>query len=338
MVVEQKPNVVGPFSLNIAASIGIIFLNKIVFKTLGFPGGTTLTFIHFVCTIIGLYISRNVGLFKAKKLKFVDVLPLGVGLSLYIGMNNLSLSANSVSIYQVMKIMGTPACVVINAVMYKQKFSMKVWVAVLLVCLGVGVSTISDGEVKITFAGAIFGIAGFICNALYVTWGGRWQKKLDANSFQLLSVQMPISAFFMFIFIFFFDDVEAVVNYEYTFGAYVAIFTTGIVSFFVNLSVFLVIGRAGPVTYAVISNIKTVIILAGGIIFFGDPLTPKIFLGIVITLSGVVLYSYETTMQKIRQKPSQDILKLKDTVVNPIDELSETELEDVVIVKTDKTD
>ena len=44
------------------------------------------------------------------------------------------------------------------------------------------------------------------------------------------------------------------------------------VAFLVNLSIFMVIGKTSPVTYNVLGHFKLCSVLAGGFIFFHDPL------------------------------------------------------------------
>ena len=65
----------------------------------------------------------------------------------------------------------------------------------------------------------------------------------------------------------------------------------------VNLSTFLVIGATSSLTYNVVGHIKTVIILTGGVVFFGDSMSGKKFLGILFAMGGIVWYS----MIKLRE-------------------------------------
>jgi solute carrier family 35 protein E3 len=63
---------------------------------------------------------------------------------------------------------------------------------------------------------------------------------------------------------------DTLLGYEYTWGAIVAIAVSAILGLLVSLSTFLVIGATSSLTYNVVGHLKTVIILSGGCIFFGD--------------------------------------------------------------------
>ena len=51
-------------AFNFFSSIGIIFINKAVFKTFGFRYATFYTSLHFFGTMIGLWVCRCCGLYK----------------------------------------------------------------------------------------------------------------------------------------------------------------------------------------------------------------------------------------------------------------------------------
>ena len=51
------------------------------------------------------------------------------------------------------------------------------------------------------------------------------------------------------------------------------------------------IGATSSLTYNVVGHIKTVIILTGGCVFFGDEMPLKKFLGIATAMLGIVWYS-----------------------------------------------
>merc|ERR1719253_1998751 len=65
---------------------------------------------------------------------------------------------------------------------------------------------------------------------------------------------------------------------------------SGVLAFFVNLSIFLVIGRTSPVSYNVLGHAKLCTILLSGWLFFGEQCSAGRFLGIVMALGGVFSY------------------------------------------------
>ncbi len=80
-------------------------------------------------------------------------------------------------------------------------------------------------------------------------------------------------------------------GYQYSTAAIIAIAVSALLGLLVSLSTFLVIGATSSLTYNVVGHIKTVIILMGGCMFFGDEMPMKKLAGISIAMGGIVWYS-----------------------------------------------
>jgi hypothetical protein len=83
-------------------------------------------------------------------------------------------------------------------------------------------------------------------------------------------------------------------------------------AFLVNLSVFLVIARTSPIAYQVLGHFKLVVVLAGGIVFFGGDVNPKRLAGMACTFIGVVIYSH------LNQTISENWDKKKDGILGDV--------------------
>lgn len=75
---------------------------------------------------------------------------------------------------------------------------------------------------------------------------------------------------------------------RYTPMAVAAIITSALLGLLVSLSTFLVIGCTSSLTYNVVGHIKTVLILTGGCMFFGDEMPPKKLLGVCVAMCGII--------------------------------------------------
>lgn len=62
-------------------------------------------------------------------------------------------------------------------------------------------------------------------------------------------------------------------------------------SLVVTLSAFLVIGATSALTYNVCSHMKTALVMAGGVVAWGDALPLAKLLGLLLALGGVVAYT-----------------------------------------------
>ncbi|TPX32784.1 hypothetical protein SmJEL517_g04179 [Synchytrium microbalum] len=248
-------------ALNVASSIGIVMTNKWVFEVYNFRFGTFLTIIHFVITFLGLEGCARNGVFEKKK---------------------IPLSAMA-------KVLTTPCIVVIQTFYYNMTFSTPVKLALTVTCIGVIISSATDVQLNVT--GTFFALTGVLVTSLYQIWVGTKQKDLGVNSMQLLYYQAPLSAILLVPVVPILDDVGALFAYEWSVGAIVSIMISAIFAFFVNISIFLVIGKTSAVTYNVLGHFKLCLILLLGFIIFSYPVNLMNLLGIVVTLAGVFWYS-----------------------------------------------
>merc|ERR1712023_371521 len=109
---------------------------------------------------------------------------------------------------------------------------------------------------------------------------------------QLLFYVMPLSAVAQFITLPFTEDLNAPKAFDFNLSFLVCLMLSGGLAFCVNLSGFLVIGKATRVTYNVVTHCKTVVVILGGFLLFASPLVLKNVFGIVVTLLGAWSYAY----------------------------------------------
>ena len=152
-------------ALNFCTSVGIITVNKYVFKYYGFNYSTLLTGIHFIFTFIGLVFCAFIGLFQPKSVPIRHIIQLSLVFTGFVVFNNLSLQYNSVGFYQLMKVLTTPAIVIVQAVYYHVEVPAKLKLALVPICIGVCLATVSDIEVNST--GTTYAILGIISTSMY---------------------------------------------------------------------------------------------------------------------------------------------------------------------------
>ena len=87
-----------------------------------------------------------------------------------------------------------PAVLAIDYLYYGRKASPRVTASVLVVCLGVGLATITDPEISSNLAGLGAGFGSVGATALYQIWAGSKQKELGLGSMQLLHQYVPLAA------------------------------------------------------------------------------------------------------------------------------------------------
>jgi K+-sensing histidine kinase KdpD len=102
---------------------------------------------------------------------------------------------------------------------------------------------------------------------------------------------------------------------------------SGVFAFGVNVTVYLIIGKTSPVTYAVVGHTKTVLILLFGFVVMHEVLTGKNFAGLLVAFLSIVAYTHfsispaSTGVAKHQQGVSEDLQVKSGTSyvdVNPL--------------------
>eukprot|EP00752_Nemacystus_decipiens_P017783 g15944.t1 len=307
-------------ALNFFSAVGIVVANKALFRRAdGLSFATTLTGFHFIATALGVRVCHAAGVY--------EVLPITVAFCAFVAFNNLSLQHNGVSFYQLMKILTTPAVVVLQLVFFKVALPFKLLVTLVPICAGVALSTANDAEVSTD--GALWALAGLLAAAGYQVLVKSTQENLKVSSLQLLHHQAPQAAFLILVVSPLFDDtgdllammvrafsgvqpsrwlhpsqgegdgaaaagVPGATDGE---AGVTSLFWAGMVplscllAFLVNLSTFLVIGKTSPVSYQVLGHFKLVVILLVGVAGFGEHASPARLSGMALALAGIVGYT-----------------------------------------------
>lgn len=239
--------------------------------------------------------------FRVFEKKYVDkkkLLPLAAAYVGYIVLCNLNLNLNPVGFYQIMKIAVAPAVLLLEFIFYRKTVSPRTVASIVVVCLGVGMATVTDPQISSNILGLLIGLGSVIATAMYQIWAGRQQKGLGLGSMQLLHQYVPLAAGLLLTTVFIAEPIglidpskDTLIGYPYDFYSVFTIFISAVLGLLVNLSTFLVIGATSSLTYNVVGHVKTLIILAGGVFFFGDSINAKKIGGIGLAMCGIVWYS-----------------------------------------------
>ncbi|GFR52735.1 hypothetical protein Agub_g15287, partial [Astrephomene gubernaculifera] len=302
--------------MNVVSASGIVFANKAVFKTYDFHFTYALTWIHTLFTLLGMRLFAAGGMFAVKSIPQRRLAPLAAAYVAYIVLCNLSLKVNTVGFYQVMKIAVAPTVIALELLLFRRIPPARIVASVLVVCGGIGVATAADSQVATNLLGIGVGLGATVMTALYQIWAGSKQKELRASSMQLLHAYTPQATLMLGLLIplcepMGWSPVSAppsaagvpapapqrplgtLLAYHYTPAAVAAILLSAVLGLLVSLSTFLVIGATSSLTYNVVGHLKTVIILTGGCLFFGDTMPLKKFIGVCIAMAGIVWYTQQ---------------------------------------------
>lgn len=284
------PRLVFSLAINVVSSVGVIFINKrLVFQAAGFRFGTTLTIIHFICTFLGCLMFAKMQYFELKKMNIKSVLSICCAFCGYVVFNNLSLLTNSVSIYQISKILCTPLIVLLELLIYGKRETRPVLLSLVPVCLGIVISFYADADVN--WVGSFWAFLAVVANSFYTIWGKTKQQELGVTAMQILTYQAPVSAAMLFVSLPIMDPIKEVVTFTHSGFSVGAILLSCIFAFGVNFSFFLFVGQTSPLTMNAVGYFKTVLVFVGGFVFFDTVPTFQNVLGITTTLIGLAMYT-----------------------------------------------
>ena len=94
----------------------------------------------------------------------------------------------------VLQIAVAPTVIVLDLLLFRIIPPVRVVLAVLVVCAGIGIATVTDDKIISNLYGLAVGFAATVVTALYQTWAGSKQKQLQASSTQLLHQYTPQAA------------------------------------------------------------------------------------------------------------------------------------------------
>lgn len=317
-------------AFNIVSSVFIVFANKEVFTTQGFPHPVALTCLHSLFTIAGMNMLGNFQVFEAIGVRpdqRRDVMITSASYVGYVCLTQLSLQVNSVGFYQVAKIAVTPLVCVIQWALYSATYSTMMKLSLTMVCLGVALATVADLSVTLLGMGVAF--IGSCFTAAYQIFAGTMQKKLGLDSNQLVYNVAPYSFAFLLALIPIFENVgfygdemrsegdpETILGYRPTPAALFMIFLSSILGVCVTLSTFLFIHATNPVTFNVVGHLKTVMVVAGGMLYYGDGVEPLKLFGLALAIVGIYWYTQIKQKQSSIQVPissgKKDVISVAD--------------------------
>eukprot|EP00735_Rhodelphis_limneticus_P012375 TRINITY_DN5628_c0_g1::TRINITY_DN5628_c0_g1_i1::g.12056::m.12056 TRINITY_DN5628_c0_g1::TRINITY_DN5628_c0_g1_i1::g.12056 ORF type:complete len:314 (+),score=44.62,sp/F4IHS9/UXT1_ARATH/39.10/7e-60,TPT/PF03151.11/4.1e+02,TPT/PF03151.11/2.5e-22,EamA/PF00892.15/64,EamA/PF00892.15/72,EamA/PF00892.15/8.2e-05,UAA/PF08449.6/0.0045,EmrE/PF13536.1/5.7e+02,EmrE/PF13536.1/9.7,EmrE/PF13536.1/0.015 TRINITY_DN5628_c0_g1_i1:126-1067(+) len=289
---------------NIISTVGCVLGNKYLSTAYGFRYMITLSGLHFIFTALGTrmitYSSGQSNNYK--KPAVTSVIPLCALSAGSVGFMNLNLLYNSVGFYMLSKLCCIPVTLLLEWALQNKSTSLKLKASLIVVLLGVGIATVTD--VQLNWTGSVYAIISVLLTALCQMTTITTKKNLGVNSLQLLNETSPVQSAMYLALAPVFDDWGIALSkfdllgkgsffgFEFTPAVLVLILLTCIFGLGVNITNFFVLGETSPITYQVVGHLKTCVILILGFFCFGEEIVLRNVAGIIVALSGMILYSY----------------------------------------------
>ena len=245
---------------------------------------------HFFVTTIVLLVATASPFrcFQRIRLPLKDVLPIACFFVGFLVLGNASLALNSVSFYQLAKMMTMPAVALLSFLLWNKKVTRSVLAAIVVITAGVllsGYQSVATNGLGVSVA-----VAAFSVTALYQLWIAKQITELNVQPPQLLLNQAPTAVVLLLCIL---PSIDTVPNFATVDPrALAALFISGFLAAAINLSQFLIIGRTSALTFNVIGIAKNTIIVGAGWVLHGTILGWQDVVGALCALGGASAYSY----------------------------------------------
>ncbi|CAN6725709.1 unnamed protein product [Malus baccata var. baccata] len=303
---QQRCGPATALTFNFVIAVGIIFVNKLVLKVVGFQFPIFLTFIHYVVSWLLMAILNALSILPAcpsKSTRLSTLFTLGFVMAFSTGLANVSLKYNSVGFYQMSKIAVTPSIVLAEFLLYNKRVSFSKVLALMVVSIGVAVATVTD--LQFHLFGACIALAWIIPSAVNKILWSSLQQQENWTALALMWKTTPITLFFLVALIPWLDPPGAL-SFNWNFNNTLAILMSAILGFLLQWSGALALGATSAVTHVVLGQFKTCVILLGNYYLFSSNPGKTSISGAFTAIAGMSIYTYlNLKLQSSKTSPRQ---------------------------------
>ncbi|KAK4875673.1 hypothetical protein RN001_012095 [Aquatica leii] len=273
-----------------------------------FPN-VSLTMVHFVTTFIGLFICEKINFFNVKSANLSQLLSLALCFCGFVVFTNLSLQYNSVGAFQVAKVLTTPCVMVIQSLFKGKQFPFIIKLTTVPIIVGVIMCFAYD--LRFNLVGTVYAALGVIVTSLYQVLVNSKQSEMQLDSMQLLYYQAPLSAVLLCLCIPFVEpEIVGTFSRAWTLLEVVFVSMSCLMAIMVNLTTYWILGNTSPLTYNMVGHTKFVLVTLGGWYIFDHQMLANQWIGICLTLAGLVLYTHiKLREQKAKERLIQEEIK-----------------------------
>jgi len=284
---------------NLFSSVAVVVANKSLVMNDHFKYMTVLTGCHFYfsflvcCAMVGLGLTRYKPVYN-----YLAILRISLASLASIICMNFNLASNSVVAYQISKLTCIPVTLLLERLvgMPRQKLSFLLIISLVLIAFGVMLVAVREREVSLQLSTEGFGWAclAVLFTSIAQVFFAPLQKGLGLNALQLLFHTSPWITFAAFAMVPVIEDTKELLDFEVTNSVIVNLVSSCFVSVCLNTTNYIVLGWASPLTYQVFGHLKTILIIASGGFFLDTrPLDGKAIVGVILALTGAIIYSEE---------------------------------------------
>lgn len=293
-------------TLNLFASVSIILVNKQIASVCGFHFILTLLCLNFLTTASVLEVLVQCGYLEVRHLPPRDRWLIACMAMLTVLLNNASNEANSVGFYQITKLLIIPTVIGIERLGgVWRTYNGGIILSLLVASVGVAIATVSDFEVNLR--GTILAGLSILLTAQYQIWQGGKQHEHGVSAMQItysvgwpqvlvgLAAALTLDVVFPRVKELLLLRRGGLLEHEFYRADVMWIMACCGIAVGMNISTYALLGKVSPVTYQVLGQLKTCLIVGLGYVFF-DAKAPALWLlvrfsGVGIAIVGITTYA-----------------------------------------------
>uniref|UniRef100_A0A7N0TKL5 Sugar phosphate transporter domain-containing protein n=1 Tax=Kalanchoe fedtschenkoi TaxID=63787 RepID=A0A7N0TKL5_KALFE len=288
-------------------NVTVIIMNKWIFQKLDFKYPLTVSSIHFICSAIGAYLVIKV--LKLKPLIVVEpedrwrrIFPMSFVFCINIVLGNVSLRYIPVSFMQTIKSFTPATTVVLQWLVWNKHFDWRIWASLIPIVGGILLTSVTELSFNMLgFCAALFGCLATSTKTILA------ESLLHGYKFDSINTVYYMAPFATMILAIpgLLLEGSGVWQWLHTYPdlipALVIIFSSGVLAFCLNFSIFYVIHSTTAVTFNVAGNLKVAVAVLVSWMIFKNPISMMNAVGCGITLVGCTFYGY--VRKKLSQQP-----------------------------------
>ncbi|CAF2060666.1 unnamed protein product [Brassica napus] len=280
-------------------NVTVIITNKWIFQKLDFKFPLSVSCVHFICSSIGAYIVIKV--LKLKPLIVVEpedrwrrIFPMSFVFCINIVLGNVSLRYIPVSFMQTIKSF-TPAttAVVLQWLVWRKYFEWRIWASLVPVVGGILLTSVT--ELSFNMFGFCAALFGCLATSTKTILAESLLHGYKFDSINTVYYMAPLATMILGIPALLLEGNGIMSWFEShpsPWSALIIIFSSGVLAFCLNFSIFYVIHSTTAVTFNVAGNLKVAVAVLVSWLIFRNPISYMNAVGCGITLVGCTFYGY----------------------------------------------
>lgn len=211
---------------------------------------------------------------------------------------NYSLAYSSIGFYQISKLFCIPVTLLIESMFGIRQQSLTILLIASLVLIILGMTLVVEQEILVNATGVVWAMLAVVATSSAQIFFGPLKKGLGLDSMQLLLHTSPWLAFGAFVSVPLLENTKAMLDFNLDAKYFVITLAVScLISVAFNATNYVLLGLISPMSYTVLSHVKTVVIIVIGSYLFDSLPTQRVLIGICIAMVGVALYTFEQHRQ-----------------------------------------